>query len=400
MAFSTPDVNKLAILAATLSGAAIPVSTAGQNIGAALLLLVFLLSTPSWQKSRNFFLQPFALMGVMLGVYMALGTLWTSSDAEAAWRFFWKMRAYYIIPLLLFIFSKDFLRNYVLVSFGILGLIVVLLSCISAAFDYPIYKGLPGDWFIFKTHTYHNFYTALMASGLLSIVLTQRLTSAQSYILFTLIAIAGFDILFLVTGRTGQIAFLCMLSLILLMWNWRRGFAMLVGILLILAVIVPRFSPSFEDGVANAESDMRAYTSGNANTPIGMRLAWHKASTQLILESPVFGHGTGSFKTEYKKLPASELHAPLSDNPHNDYLLLSVELGIPGGLLLIGLLVAAAWQGRHLLLPWKLTLYSLLFGMGISTLANSFFTDNTTGLAFVVLSCALLSGPKDRDSSL
>jgi O-antigen ligase len=249
MAFSTPDVNKLAILAATLSGAAIPVSTAGQNIGAALLLLVFLLSTPSWQKSRNFFLQPFAVMGVMLGFYMALGTLWTSSDAEAAWRFFWKMRAYYIIPLLLFIFSKDFLRNYVLVSFGILGLIVVLLSCISAAFDYPIYKGLPGDWFIFKTHTYHNFYAALMASGLLSIVLTQRLTSAQSYIFFTLIAIAGFDILFLVTGRTGQIAFLCMLSLILLMWNWRRGFAMLVGILLILAVIVPRFSPSFEDGV-------------------------------------------------------------------------------------------------------------------------------------------------------
>jgi O-antigen ligase len=90
----------------------------------------------------------------------------------------------------------------------------------------------------------------------------------------------------------------------------------------------------------------------------------------------------------------------LSDNPHNDYLLLSVELGIPGGLLLIGLLVAAAWQGRHLLLPWKLTLYSLLFGMGVSTVANSFFTDNTTGLAFVVLSCALLSGPKDRDNSL
>jgi hypothetical protein len=44
MAFSAPDINKLAILAATLSGAAIPVSTAGQNIGAALLLLVFLLS--------------------------------------------------------------------------------------------------------------------------------------------------------------------------------------------------------------------------------------------------------------------------------------------------------------------------------------------------------------------
>ncbi len=400
MAFSKSNVNKLAILAAALSGAAIPVSTAGQNIGAALLLLVFLFCTPSWLKAKVFFLQPFAVIGVILGFYLALGTLWTSTETGTAWRFFWKMRAYYIIPILLFVFSKDFLRNYVLVAFGLFGLITVLLSCASAAFDYPIYKGLPGDWFIFKTHTYHNFYAALMAAGLLSIVLTQRLTAAQNYILLALIAITGFDILFLVTGRTGQIAFLCMLSLILLMWNWRRGLAILTGIFLMLAVIIPQFSPSFEDGVSNANSDLRAYAIGNANTPIGMRLAWHKNSTKLILENPVFGHGTGSFKTEYERLPVTGLHAPLSDNPHNDYLLLSVELGIPGGILLIGLLVAAAWQGRHLLLPWKLTLYSLLFGMGISTLANSFFTDNTTGLAFVVLSCALLSGPKDKDGSL
>jgi hypothetical protein len=48
-------------------------------------------------------------------------------------------------------------------------------------------------------------------------------------VLLLLIALAGFNILFLVTGRTGQIAFLCMLSLILLMWNWRRGLAILDG---------------------------------------------------------------------------------------------------------------------------------------------------------------------------
>jgi O-antigen ligase len=74
----------------------------------------------------------------------------------------------------------------------------------------------------------------------------------------------------------------------------------LTGVFLILAVIIPQFSPSFEDGVSNANSDLRAYAIGNANTPIGMRLAWHKSSTKLILENPVFGHGTGSFKTEYE----------------------------------------------------------------------------------------------------
>lgn len=304
------------------------------------------------------------------------------------------MRAYYLIPIFLIIFSREKIRNSVLLSFAVLSLVTVMISVVSASFNYPVFKGLPGDWFVFKTHTYHNFYAALAAIGLISIVLTQPIVRYQKVVLNGLVLLASFDILFLVSGRTGQIAFFCMLALVYLMWNWRRGMALLVLAALALAVILPRYSPAFEGGLTRAQSDLRAYSSGNANTPIGLRLAWHKNSINLIMESPLYGHGTGSFKTEYGKIPASETQALLSENPHNDYLWLSVELGLPGGLLLLGLLFAAAWQGRYLLPPWRWTLYALLLGMGVSTLANSFFTDNTTSLAFTILSCALLNGPE------
>jgi O-antigen ligase len=304
------------------------------------------------------------------------------------------MRAYFIIPVLLYLFSNKIYRNYIFIGFGISSFIVIVISCLSAIFNYPVYKGLHGDWFVFRTHTNHNFFAALLAVGLTSLVLAETMEIKKKAVLLLLIALAGFNILFLVTGRTGQIVFLCMMTSVLLWWNWRRALGILVIASLTLAIVLPRYSTSFENGVASAEADLVAYSQGNANTSIGSRLAWHKNSIKMIMEEPWLGHGTGSFKTEYSRISELAAYAPLSENPHNDYLWLSVELGLPGGLILIGLLLAAAWQGRHLEDPWKWTLYALLLGMGISTIANSFFTDNVTGLAFVILSCALLSGEK------
>jgi O-antigen ligase len=361
-----------------------------------VLRLAFILTRPKQDELKNTCKQPFDAVGILIGISLILGMVWTSADFTEALSFFWKMRAYYIIPILLIIFSLKSTRNYTLLGFGVMSLVTVMISVLSAMFDYPVFKGIRGDWFIFKTHTYHNFYIALTVAGLISIMLTQPMSMVKKAVLAGFGILAGFDILFLVTGRTGQIAFLSMIALVLLMWNWRRGLALLALMTLLLVFVLPRYSASFDDGVSSALADLKAYSEGNANTPVGMRLAWHEGSMKLIMESPLLGHGTGSFKNEYQKLSSTQTHAVSSENPHNDYLWLSVELGIPGGLLLLGILFAAIWQGRDLQAPWKWTLYALLLGMGISTLANSFFTDNTTGLAFVVLSCALLNGPKRK----
>ena len=161
-------------------------------------------------------------------------------------------------------------------------------------------------------------------------------------------------------------------------------------------VLLPKYSSTFDFGIKSAESDWTAYSNGNSNTSVGLRLEWQQNSIRLIREKPFFGHGTGSFEGEYARQIGSNDKLLASQNPHNDYLWLSVELGVMGGLLLLGLLLSAAWQGRNLLLAWKWSLYALLLGMGVSTLANSFFTDNITGLAFVLLTCALLNGPDSK----
>ncbi|WP_288841709.1 O-antigen ligase [uncultured Deefgea sp.] len=398
MRFKLYKLN-LAVFSAFIAGAAIPISTAAQNVGGGLLLLSFFLSISSWDEFKIACRQPFAIAGLALGAALVLGTLWTSASQNEAWNFVWKLRAYYLIPIFLFVFSIAKVRYALLISFAAGTFLSVILSCWAAWFNYPIFHAIHGDWFIFRTHTYHNYFAALLAVGLLSGVLTKKFTGLWRWIAITAFVLTSYDILFLVAGRTGQLVYLLMIGLVLLLWNWRLGLMLGAILVLIGAFLLPKYSDAIQRGLSNTQSDLAAYSQGNSYTSVGLRLEWHKQSKLLIQEKPFIGHGTGSYKGEYARIYGVKDGPLTSSNPHGDYLWLSVELGILGGSLLIALLLAAAWQGRNLDSAWKMTLYAMLSGMGISTLANSFFVDNITGLAFVLLTCALLNGQKKMELS-
>nr|WP_314899005.1 O-antigen ligase family protein [uncultured Deefgea sp.] len=387
------------LFAAALAGFAIPISTAAQNIGGGLLLVAFLLNPSALNFNKQIFRQPFAIVGLLLGAALILGTLWTSAPQKEAWGFVLKLRAYYLIPIFLLVFCVPRVRNIFLIAFACGTFLSVALSCISAWLNYPIFKAVPGDWFIFRTHTYHNYFAGLLAVSLLAGFLSGRITGLWRWLTLVGFILTSYNILFLVAGRTGQLVYLLMIAVVFLVWNWRVGLALGAAIVLAGALLLPKYSETIRQGIVRTQSDLTEYSKGNAYSSVGLRLEWHKQSKILIQEKPFFGHGTGSFKGEYARIYGVKDGPLSSSNPHGDYLWLSVELGLLGGALLVGLLLAAAWQGRHLVSAWKCTLYAILTGMGVSTLANSFFVDNITGLAFVLLTCALLNGPKKDELS-
>jgi O-antigen ligase len=64
---------------------------------------------------------------------------------------------------------------------------------------------------------------------------------------------------------------------------------------------------------------------------------------KLIRENPFIGTGTGSFEAVYSRWVSHTQMIP-TDNPHNEYLMISVQFGIAGLLLLLGFF---AIQWRH-----------------------------------------------------
>jgi len=391
--------NRLLCTAALTSGAAIATSTALQNIGATLLVFGVLFTPGILVLLKNEIQKPFSIVGLTIGVALLLGAIGTSAASGDAVDFLIKMRAYYLIPFFLVALHNKTARNIFLAGFAAATLLSVVLSILAAWFNYPIFHAIPGDWFIFRTHTYHNFFAAILATGILASLLTNSTARWPRWLLWILFGLISYDIFFLVAGRTGQLVYLVMLTAILLHWKLRVGIAVCTLLVLSVSLLFPILSPVLTKGLADARSDLADYRQGQANTSIGLRLTWHQHSLELIQEKPLIGHGTGSFKTEYARISGAANTPMMSENPHNDYLWLAVELGVFGGLLLVALLLAAAWQGRHLEPAWKSTLYALLLGMGVSTLANSFFTDNISGLAFVLLTCAMLNGPRTEHST-
>jgi O-antigen ligase len=83
---------------------------------------------------------------------------------------------------------------------------------------------------------------------------------------------------------------------------------------------------------------------------------------------------------------------PLTNNPHNQYLFLAVELGVPGLLLFLGLLFAAWREAARLEPESALFLRGLVLTMAVSCMVNSFLLDGPEGRAFVLLLALSLMG--------
>lgn len=272
----------------------------------------------------------------------------------------------------------------------------IILSCISAWLNHPILKAYPGDWAVFRDHISHNLFASLLGVGLFSGLLAKKWTGPKNIAAVIGFLLVSYNVFFIVPGRTGQLVFLLMLGLVLLLWNWRKGILLGAVCLLALAIVLPKYSTVIQGGVERVKADLAAYSQGNKATSVGIRLEFYKNSFTLIQEKPLLGHGVGSYKHEYQRIAKANQSLILeSGNPHNNYLWFGVELGALGIVLLLALMGAAAWQGRHLEKMWKWSLYALLAGMGISSLANSFFVDNVSGLAFILLACVLLNSPKE-----
>ncbi len=88
------------------------------------------------------------------------------------------------------------------------------------------------------------------------------------------------------------------------------------------------------------------------------RSLWWSATSRIVGDHPVWGIGAGQFRDEYPAYQGRTLLPRLAtgwaavapaavESPHNDYLQVAAELGIPGVLLLLGILGLLLWDGAR-----------------------------------------------------
>lgn len=394
------EASRIARWSAIALGFSVITSTALNGVLMAVLLLAWLASGGWGEKLYRVRENEVALAALALMLLAAVGTLWSQGTHEDVLLFLNKYSKLLLVPILVTVLvdSTDRRRGLIAITAGL---------SLSLALSYGLSAGvLPAVWPLtgsasnpsaLKNYISHSIF---MAYGVLvfSVLAWQATSVGQRWLWVALAALAGVNVL-LMQGRTGYLVLAAIAVVALFeVWRW-RGIA--AAAVLMAAAFAAAFamSPAFKQRVALAVTEAQQWNPDVASTTsVGMRLEWYQSSLKMIRDHPILGVGTGGFPKVYgDRVAGTDRNA--ARNPHNQYLLIAVELGMVGlGALLFFFYCHARVSARLPDPANRVLARGLLALMLVGCLFNSFLLDHNEGVFFCWLTGLFFAGaiPKRR----
>ncbi len=393
----TDKANRWAGWAAVALGFSIPISTALDEILLVALLALWLAGNRFREKITVVRDNPIVLPALLLfGMYI-LGLFYGEATGREAVGALSKAANLLFIPILLFFFREERVRRRALAGFLAALVLMILISYLLRMGIMPplgLFHITPGDAYTpFKHRITHGF---LMAFGAYLFALKACLERRRPFrVFFAVLSVAALaNALFVVSGRTGYVVAL-VLGLYFLIAGWRwRGAAAAAAVLVILGstiYVMPSSVP--HQRITQMVDELMKWEPGRPEaTSVGYRLEYYLNSVKLIRERPLLGAGTGGFKGAYAAL-VKGTGMDASENPHNEYLMVTVQLGLVGLALMFGLFLVQ-WRNA-VLLPGgfeRAAARGLVLLILSASMVTSTLIDHTEGLLYVWMSALLFAG--------
>ena len=110
------------------------------------------------------------------------------------------------------------------------------------------------------------------------------------------------------------------------------------------------------------------------------------------------GYGTGSYPFVQERLTTNS-EITKTDNPHNEFLFLTIQFGLVGLLLFISLIVAQIFFSRQIPLQKQMLLHGVILAITSGSLINSLLFDSQQGHFYLFMSAALMTAQAGDDNS-
>lgn len=388
--------------AAVSLGVSIPVSTAADSILVGLMVALWVAGGVYTQffetVRRNAVVLPVLLVVGLYGV----GALYSVGSAQEIWGSFSKGAVLLLIPVMIPLFRDPAVRDYAIAGFLLVSAVTLVLSFgIWTGLVPPmkLLKGIPIDPAVFKYHITHNVFMAF-ASFLFALKARYAEDRKMRALWVVGSALAAFNVLFMVHGRTGQLVLVLLAVYALSCWARRRTLAL--GAIAIAAVVasgalIP--SSALYRGIEKAVQEYGEWTPGQVKITesVNQRLDFYQTSLQILKESPVYGVGTGGFARAYAER-AKTTGAIQTVNPHNEYLMVAVQFGVAGLGVWLFLFFrqwrAAAWLASP---RERMMARGLVITILSASLVSSTLMDHSEGLFFAWMSALCFAGlPQER----
>ncbi|MCP3726888.1 O-antigen ligase family protein [Paraburkholderia sp. CNPSo 3272] len=397
----------LARFAAVLSLAAVPLSTAGVNLGSGLVLLFAACSPEAWRGLRKIRTSPTSVAAIVLFALLGLSLLYTKASMNEAINFLLKYRKLLMFPLLLLVLRGEDSAKWGSAAIWALfaALTLTMFLTYTNAFGWtavgPMHdtQGPMSKPWVFKDHISGGLMMAFLMW--LSIALGQSKTKpVWRALLYANALLALVNVLFVLQGRTGQVVALVYIA-VFVVWqlvHLRSARAGRIRLVATLACVVACMGIAYyaftakDSRLADTSQEITSFENSNQVTSAGVRLEFYRRSVDLFAHRPIAGYGVGSVLPEFERFAKNQTggRAVMAGNPHNEFLLMGVQLGVIGIALFMWLLVALYRECRHVDPLARNVIYGYLLAFFVGCLANSLLLNFTEGSLFVLLSGILL----------
>ena len=341
------------------------------------------------------------LIFTILGLFAA-SMAWTSGSQQEAVNSLSKYGKLLIIPIFCVLIKNRREALIALASFSA-GQLFLLVSA------WMIFIKLPVPWALSQYSISHNVvFSSYLDESLMSAVLAAvswhlRALVPGKYGRFYAMAVcllALGNVFFLLQGRSAHVVAILLLTLAI-MWQMPRKYrVVIVAVPFILMLALYLSSTKVQSRLDSLKKEVQTFSfkqgvDVDSNNSSGIRLHfWHRA-LQSIAEHPMAGSGAGSWSNEFNRLerignPAHSGIRPLG-NPHQEYLLWGVQLGVPGILLLLALMLSILKDSLAMDTPTARATQSALLALAIACLFNSSLYDAQIGDFFCVVLGLLLA---------
>ena len=393
-----------------LAAASVGLSMALISI-AKLLLLVFAGFTlllaqraPNVRKSLSVSLTPFVVL--LIFATFALSLFWTVAPEADALGSLAKYGKLLMILVMMALIHDRQEALYALSAF-------VLAQVFLLASSWMLFAQLPVPWATSNMAlTQSAVFSSYLDQGIISAVFAaicwhfRALVPGQfgRVIAIVLALMALFNVVFVLMGRSGHVVAIALVSLAI-MWELPKRYRAIVVLLPFFLALGLFFSSSkVRERLTLAKTEAQSFSSEEAapHTSSGVRLGFWLSATQIIAQHPLTGTGVGSWSTEYNRLQHEKNPAQVdidgNGNPHQEYLLWGVQLGIPGILLFLALMLSVLRDSLKMEQSCARATQSTLAALAVTCLFNASIYDAQIGDFFCVLLGLLLALGLSKDS--
>ncbi len=370
------------------------ISPALTNVFVVLSVISSLILIIKNKDTHKIFEEKIFIICFSIFTLLLLSYVYTISEFEQYYEIIKKYIKFLYIPLFVY-FIRIQNNSKLVIKYFIYGCTLILFLSYFKYFE------------IFNFYSFSNFLESLNITKIKSKILENDTAIFQNYIIqgivfsfFSFLCLyifvknrkiiylilsffSFFNVLFMNDSRAAYILILILfaLSLFSIIKDKKIKISLII---FFTSLLFTQASDNLEFRIKTLTSDLAYMESNNYNSSLGLRYVWTKVGLDNLKNKPILGYGAGSYKKTseiyFKKNGYNQYELYITNNPHNEFISLSTQLGFIGLFLIFAFLYFLFRNsGREVLyLGIALTVF-------ISSIFNSAFYDNMLGLFLIII---------------